>query len=503
MAWKLTKWCLPGIGINRMTTIVVALLVLLSTVAGGIVGSARVVEAASGDPTAIETSAATTESHVVTPGESIQAAVDDASAGERVVLKPGIYEQQVVIRDDVTLVAPNGASLNGSGLSGDDPAVTIEGDASPVIVNISISGYGIGIDAKRASGDWVLRNVTVSDVRRGIEASGTTGDWAVRNSTITESNNGLMAAVSEGNWVVSNTTISEYADDAIGAFGSEGTWTIRDSVLRNSPGEGCYSNAVGAENTTGKWTIVDTRIVNSTCAAVATWHSEADWTVRNSTLVDAEWGVGTRFSTGNWTVVNTTVREAEVGVWAPQTTGDWKLRSVTVRESERGVSARGASGNWTVRSTTLVGYERGVVAVNTSGRWQVTKSSFLADEGIDIVARSTGPTGNATGNWWGSSGSACVGNVDCSVPLQAPPGATATPATTPTKTPNPSPTETPPPSPTPTQNPGVNESTSGSVGDDATATPTSATSPGLSLLESLFGLAVFGCFAASQYHRTE
>jgi hypothetical protein len=81
--------------------------------------------------------------HVVTPGDSIQAAVDGASSGEVVAVEPGVYTEQVVLDGHVTLVGagrgdtvirsppslPRGFSKN------DDeffPVVLVENDGAAV-----------------------------------------------------------------------------------------------------------------------------------------------------------------------------------------------------------------------------------------------------------------------------------------------------------------------------------------------------------------------------------
>ena len=122
------------------------------TVTGGITGTgiaARQVRGRPGQGNGNSGRGSGGTSHV-SPGESIQDAVDNAPAGSRIVLKPGTYRQQVIVRKDLTLVGegdvtivpPSGKLRNVSllrplvGAAGTDTAVTIE--------NISVDGENRG-----------------------------------------------------------------------------------------------------------------------------------------------------------------------------------------------------------------------------------------------------------------------------------------------------------------------------------------------------------------------
>jgi hypothetical protein len=59
---------------------------------------------------------------------SIQTAIDDASAGETVEIRPGTYAETIVVDKNITVAAPDGATLDGSGLDDSPTAVTLGND---------------------------------------------------------------------------------------------------------------------------------------------------------------------------------------------------------------------------------------------------------------------------------------------------------------------------------------------------------------------------------------
>ena len=77
---------------------------------------------------------------------SIQAAVDAAGDGDRIEVTPGTYDDpSVAVTDDVTLVAPEGATLSGTD---GGVAITITNDAAATVSGFTIEQYdGLGVFA--------------------------------------------------------------------------------------------------------------------------------------------------------------------------------------------------------------------------------------------------------------------------------------------------------------------------------------------------------------------
>ena len=104
-----------------------------------------------GVATAYETEQTTPEGDIiVSPGESIQEAIDEANPGETVLVESGVYEQSITVDKNITLNATD-AALLGEDISG--PAIEIGSDDAVVQgweIN-SYSDYAVTIDADNVS----------------------------------------------------------------------------------------------------------------------------------------------------------------------------------------------------------------------------------------------------------------------------------------------------------------------------------------------------------------
>jgi hypothetical protein len=173
-------------------------------------------------------SASVSKTIVVGPGQSIQAAVNQASPGDTVLIKPGVYHQTVQIRTD-------GITLRGSG---DFPGGTVlEPPASPpkTLCNQLNGPTGVCILAKRLNPQTgeVITPVTHDTVTAllvtGMPASGVFG-YGTDNLVVTR-----VAAVNDGAYGISRfvSTDSVFANDtAIGNH--EAGFYVGDSPLAHS-----------------------------------------------------------------------------------------------------------------------------------------------------------------------------------------------------------------------------------------------------------------------------
>jgi pectinesterase len=253
-------------GVRRLAVVVSVLFVV---VAGGIV-PAVAQEDTAGTPTA----AGTATGIVVDDSgggdyKTISAAVAAASPGETVTVRSGVYPEEILLNKSITLVAPEGAVLDGRGMQPPDSGITIEDDAAPTIRGFTIVGYQVGVRAKGTSGDWVLDEVAVRNSSAiGVYTAQSSGNWTIQGSNVHNSSMvGVGAFRSRGDWRIVRTTIADTTGVAINARYASGSWTVDDTVIRNtSTGGGTIpwdGTAVYAGNTSGPWTITGSTFQNN------------------------------------------------------------------------------------------------------------------------------------------------------------------------------------------------------------------------------------------------
>lgn len=397
------------------TSVALSLLMVLSVVgvAAPVAGSGAATDGAAVDATAAEdadsvaaerdANATRQQTLVVDKSGStnyttILGAVQDATDGDTVEVRPGTYAEQVGIDDDVTLIAPKGATLDGSSLGKNAGAISVDQQAAPTIAGFTIENYFTGIKfysgGTGSQGDWVVRDVTIRDI-----------DW-----------DAFRARESDGDWRLEDSLIEDNGVRGVVVDHSTGDWTIENTVIRNNGGgknrlgtsEGI---GVNAHETTGNWTITDSTIRGHTdddAAAVVADSSTGDWTISETTLSGNGAGVEAWRSDGDWSIQDATIEDnTGQGVDARSATGAWSITGSSIRNT----GGASASGNQGV----------GVLALDTTGAWSVNVNTITKNAVHGINATGATIEGDATRNWWNQAGEAradqCVGNVDCIPPL--------------------------------------------------------------------------------------
>jgi pectinesterase len=199
--------------------------------------------------------------------DAIGPAVADADPGDVVVVRPGTYRPTVTVDESIAIVAPDGATLDGTGLGRDAPAFTIPpgSDAAPTIAGFAAVDYGAALLATESAGDWTLRDAAVRDVgARGVYAARTSGAWTVRNARFVRVDRGIDAHDSRGDWTVARVTVRNVTK-AIDAEGASGDWRVRRTRLAgvdSADGEFGRGSTVFAANATGDWAVTRSSLVD-------------------------------------------------------------------------------------------------------------------------------------------------------------------------------------------------------------------------------------------------
>ncbi|WP_146047399.1 right-handed parallel beta-helix repeat-containing protein [Haloferax marisrubri] len=315
----------------------------------------------------------------------IQAAIDNVSAGSTVEVRPGTYREAVTVDKSLTLTAPDGAVLNGSTLDSEASAVTIVGDAEPLISGFTITRYGTtGIDAQGTTGAWEATDLEIAEtdgfMGTGVNAEGSSGNWVVSDTLVRDSyRNGVNARQSNGSWLLENVTVTDTVfGNGIRADESTGDWVMRNATVSDTRDD---TTGIAVFETVGDWTITETTVVNNSRDGIEATNTVGSWRITNSTVAEnGQFGVNvggpaTATTTGaNWSIIGATIESnGDAGINAEEVTGPWRVHETRLVDNGVGVDATGAA-------------ERGAVERNWWG----------ATDGPSGVANGSGDA--ATGN---------------------------------------------------------------------------------------------------------
>ncbi|RXA20460.1 cell surface protein [Methanosarcina sp. MSH10X1] len=186
---------------------------------------------------------------------SIQAAVDAANPGDEIVVKPGVYEENIAITKGVSIVSEsgnssdtivraadssqdifsiwaNGVSIKGFNIDGSDSAgIHFFGVIDCRIENNKLSNNSCGIDLYMISSRNVLDNNEISDCTDGISLG---GSWYnnLSNNSISNCSNGISLFDSPNN-ILENNVISENIGGISLTGESNGNILTNNTVILN------------------------------------------------------------------------------------------------------------------------------------------------------------------------------------------------------------------------------------------------------------------------------
>lgn len=202
-----------GIKLNRLTILLAVFLLL--TLGSGIGAAAKV---------------------YVQPGDSIQTALDNAVSGDVIILKPGIYTENIKIdKHDLIISSESG--------NPDDTVITAKSSDNHVISlqadNVKISGLGITGTKNKYAGIYlsecnncVIENNKILNNGYGIYLLNSKGNKLLNNVVTNSGESGILLLASTNN-TLSGNTASENEDTGIHISTSDGNTLTGNNVSSN------------------------------------------------------------------------------------------------------------------------------------------------------------------------------------------------------------------------------------------------------------------------------
>lgn len=232
---------------------------------------------------------------------TIQAAVSAANPGDEIVVKPGIYEENIVINKRISIVSEsgnfsdtivraadvsqdifgvwaNGVSIKGFGISGSNSAgIHVFEFTDCSIENNKLFNNSCGIDLYIMSSGNTLDNNEISDCVTGISLGGSLYN-NLSNNLILKCSNGISLFDSSNN-ILENNTISQNTEGIYLTGESNGNTLIGNTIILNKKSglhiyetsnnliyNNCFNNTVNVESQmdsdTNLWNITKTKGIN-------------------------------------------------------------------------------------------------------------------------------------------------------------------------------------------------------------------------------------------------
>lgn len=276
-----------GIKLNRLTILLAVFLLL--TLGSGIGAAAEV---------------------YVQPGDSIQTALDNAVSGDLIILKPGIYTENIKIdKDNLVISSESGnpddtiitakssdnhvislkaynVKISGLGITGTKNSyagIYLSGSNNCIIENNKILNNGYGIYLSNSKSNKLSNNVITDNEKYGILLSDSTNNTLSGNTASENKDTGVHLITSDGNTLTGNNVSS---NDVCGLFVCPES---DDNLIYNN----YFNNTVNAEVQNGVGNAYNTEktegenIVGGSYLGGNFW-AEPDGTGFSDTAVDAD-----------------------------------------------------------------------------------------------------------------------------------------------------------------------------------------------------------------------
>jgi len=225
---------------------------------------------------------------IVSPGDSIQNAVDRADPGDTVFVESGTYEQTVVIDKQLTIEGPD-ATLDGDSVGG----TAVEINASGIeVIGLRILRYSDGVSIGPEGDDTELSDLELLSNGEGVVTEEATGSITVRDSAVRDNNGDGMSVTATDEVIVDG---SEFNNNA-GRFGGGIGLKIEDDAVGtpavNITDSGFEGNGdQGMSVTSDDVEIVDVASIQNGGDGVEILSGSGEVTVRDSDILSNPRGI--------------------------------------------------------------------------------------------------------------------------------------------------------------------------------------------------------------------
>jgi hypothetical protein len=316
----------------------------------------------------------------------IRSAIDATAPGDTILVKGGVYDEELNITHSLKIVAIDATLRGKSGAP--DRAISIDSSVNLSIRGFWIDQYEFGIYDNGTGSNVQISDSRFTDNTVGVWAVRSDGDWSLSGIAITESKSAIAAMESAGDWEINSSVLSsqdpgilsEYYDKivhtpgTIHTFISTGDWKIHDTLLQVSDAN---SSGISAELSRGSW-VVENIAIKSWNQSVGIYadRSQSDWNLSKIRLQEVTHSVWARDASGNWKLDN--IRsDDEYGIFADDSTGDWHIKNA----NQNGIQATYSAGDWSIHNVSITGSRYGIDGSDSDGNWRISEVELESTSG--------------------------------------------------------------------------------------------------------------------------
>ncbi|NEU57752.1 right-handed parallel beta-helix repeat-containing protein [Halorussus sp. MSC15.2] len=356
---------------------------------------------------------------------TIQAAVDNASAGDTVRIEPGVYAESVRISKPLDVRAPNGATLDGSSLSSSADGVRLYNDAKVSISGITVTGYDNAILANGVGRNVSLSDVTLKQNRRGLYVDDTYSRWEIHDSVV---KNNSLVAIQTSSSSLGNAT-ANYWGRSDGPTKGQCRGDVDCGYFLSSPSD---SVSVPADRT-GTYVVANdgSKPYATIQDAIQAAPSRATVEVRPGTYTES---VQVRqplsLVAPDGATLNGSARRSSADGVRLYNDANVTVSGFTVEGWDEGVRADNVDSEFLIENVVLRQNQDGLYVEETYNRWDIQHSEIYNNSHTGV--RSADHLGDATENYWGRADgptrAQCRGDVDCGYFLSSPTDSVSVPS---------------------------------------------------------------------------
>lgn len=368
---------------------------------------------------------------------NIQTAIDSSPPYSTIVVREGIYNENVVINKEIDLIGLKGAILEGTG---DEVGIQIE-EKDITIDGLEIRGYEVGINTNKNYGEINLNNLNINNVERGVIVNNNYGYWKLENTRISNFQyNGISVDDDYGRFSIENVYFSNSSGIGLSVYSNrrsqnlkylsfnnisepvvlsggndiniQESWIPNDSLLGSCQSVTCDGKVTKDIYKNNKWLEsdiqeVDTNeihFVDTNIQSIIDRASEGDIIVLNGDTSSFSVGKDVKIIGNNNPSItgsegencitiennaspiiqNVQLSGCSAGIES-RGSGSWKLIDSVIEAEYQGILAIESTGNWEVWDSAIINSKVGVHASSSQGSWAVFDSTISGHENVGFM----------------------------------------------------------------------------------------------------------------------